>query len=109
MYDSLSVGRCGCKRDSRDSQSNRKQRDLTDLRWGVVHGDRNATRIRDLMLDCMVAITLADGEIEEPELQTMAQVYAELMAIEPDLAELRAREEDIQRQVAGAVSAPWTR
>lgn len=104
MYDSLSGGRSGCKRDPRDSQNNRKQRDLSDLRWGVVHGDRNATRIRDLMLDCMVAITLADGEIEEPELQTMAQVYAELMAVEPDLAELRARAEDTQRQVAGAVS-----
>jgi len=105
MYDSLSGGRSGCKRDPRDSQNNRKQRDLSDLRWGVVHGDRNATRIRDLMLDCMVAITLADGEIEEPELETMAQVYAELMAIEPELAELRARAEDTQRQVAGAVSA----
>ena len=105
MYDSLSGGRSGCKRDPRDSQSNRKQRDLSDLRWGVVHGDRNATRIRDLMLDCMVAITLADGEIEEPELETMAQVYAELMAIEPDLAELRARAEDTQRRVAGAESA----
>jgi tellurite resistance protein len=53
----------------------------------------------------MVAITLADGEIEEPELETMAQVYAELMAIEPELAELRARAEDTQRQVAGAESA----
>ena len=105
MYDSLSGGRSGCKRDPRDSQNNRKQRDLSDLRWGVVHGDRNATRIRDLMLDCMVAITLADGEIEEPELQTMAEVYAELMAVEPELAELRARAEDTQRQVAGAESA----
>jgi glutaminase len=105
MYDSLSGGRSGCKRDPRDSQNNRKQRDLSDLRWGVVHGDRNATRIRDLMLDCMVAITLADGEIEEPELLTMAQVYAELMAIEPDLAELRALAEDAQQQLAGAESA----
>jgi len=33
MYDSLSGGRSGCKRDPRDSQNNRKQRDLTDLRW----------------------------------------------------------------------------
>lgn len=105
MYDSLSGGRSGCKRDPRDSQNNRKQRDLSDLRWGVVHGDRNAIRIRDLMVDCMISITLADGEIEESELETMAVVYTELMGVRPDLDELRSKAGTIQRQVAGVSSA----
>ena len=84
IYDSLSGGRSGCKRDPRASQHNRKQRDLSDLRWAVSHGDRYATKVRDLMLDCMVAITLADGEIEAPEIASMAEAYAEIMGEQPD-------------------------
>jgi tellurite resistance protein len=90
MYDSLSGGRSGCKRDPRASQHNRKQKDLSDLRWAVSHGDRYAIKVRDLMLDCMVAITLADGEIEQPEIASMAEAYAEIMGQRPDQAELGA-------------------
>lgn len=98
MYDSLSGGRSGCKRDPRASQNSRKQRDLSDLRWAVSHGDRYATKVRDLVLECMVAITLADGEIEAPEIVSMAETYAEMMGQLPAHAELetlaRARQEE---------------
>jgi glutaminase len=90
MYDSLSGGRSGCKRDPRESQANRKQRDLSDLRWGVVCGDQSAIRVRDLMLVSMVAITLADGDIEEPEIDAMAEIYGELMAEPLDRSVLQA-------------------
>ena len=59
IYVSLSGGRSGCKRDPRASQHNHKQQDSIDLRWAISQGDRYATKERDLMLDCMVAITLA--------------------------------------------------
>ena len=88
IYDSLSGGRTGCKRDPRASQHSRRQRDLTDLRWAVSHGDRYAVKVKDLMLDCMVSISLADGEIEASELEIMADVFAELMDQRPDPAEL---------------------
>ena len=88
MYDSLSGGRSGCKRDPRASQQSRKQRDLSDLRWAVSYGDRYATKVRDLMLDCMISITLADGEIEEPEIVSMAEAYAEIMGQIPDHQDL---------------------
>lgn len=88
MYDSLSGGRSGCKRDPRESQSNRKQRDLSDLRWGVLCGDRSALLVRDLMLSSMVAITLADGDIEDPEIDAMARIFSELMGQPPDRREL---------------------
>ena len=90
MYDSLSGGRSGCKRDPRASQHSRKQRDLSDLRWAVSHGDRYASKVRDLILDCMISITLADGEIEEPEIVSMAEAYAEIMGDQPDHQELYA-------------------
>jgi len=90
MYDSLSGGRSGCKKDPRASQHNRKQRDLSDLRWAVSHGDRYATKVRDLVLACMISITLADGEIEEPEIEGMAEAYAEIMGQPPEQGELRA-------------------
>ena len=90
MYDSLSGGRSGCKRDPRASQQSRKQRDLSDLRWAVSHGDRYAGKVRDLMLACMISITLADGEIEEPEIVSMAEAYAEIMGQRPDHQELYA-------------------
>jgi tellurite resistance protein len=106
IYDSLSGGRSGCKRDPRASQHNRKQRDLTDLRWAVSHGDRYATKVRDLMLDCMVAITLADDEIEAPEIASMAEAYAEIMGERPDTQELQALAEATQTQALGA-EAPF--
>jgi glutaminase len=84
MYDSLSGGRSGCKRDPRESQSQRKQRDLSDLRWGALCGDRSALLVRERMIRCMLAITLADGEIEDPEIDTMLTIYSELMGVPPD-------------------------
>jgi len=90
VYDSLSGGRSGCKRDPRASQHSRKQRDLSDLRWAASHGDRYALKVRDLVLHCMISITLADGEIEEPEIASMVEAYAEIMGQRPDLQELHA-------------------
>lgn len=83
-------GGSGCKRDPRASQHSSKQRDLSDLRWAVSHGDRYACKVRDLMLACMISITLADGEIEEPEIACMADAYAELMGERPDPQGLHA-------------------
>ena len=90
VYDSLSGGRSGCKRDPRASQHGRKQKDLSDLRWAVSHGDRYALKVRDLMLECMIAITLADGQIEQPEIQSIADTFARIMGQQPDQAELHA-------------------
>ena len=90
VYDSLSGGHTGCKRDPRASQHQRKQRDLSDLRWAVSHGDRYATKVRDLLLACMIDITLADGDIEESELAAMADTCAEIMGERPDPEELHA-------------------
>ena len=100
MYDSLSSGRSGCKRDPREAQTNRKQRDLSDLRWGVVCGDRIALQVRDRMLRCMLAITLADGEIEDPEIEAMRQVYSELMGEPPEHATLMAQAEAMAAEIA---------
>ena len=85
MYDSLSGGRTGCKRDPRASQNSRKKRDLSDLCWAVSYGDLYATKVRDLMLDCMLSICLADGEIKPQEIQSMAAAYAEIMGQPADL------------------------
>lgn len=92
-YDSLSGGRSGCKRDPREAQVHRPQRDLGDLRWGALCGDRTALQVRDRLLEAMVAISLADGAIEEPEITAMAQVYSELMGHTPPLDQLRTRAE----------------
>jgi glutaminase len=105
IYDSLSGGRTGCKRDPRASQHNRKQRDLSDLRWAVSHGDRYALKVRDLLLESMVAITLADGEIEEPEIVTMAETYAEIMGHPPEHGELQAMALSRQSQIE-AIGSP---
>ena len=102
MYDSLSSGRSGCKRDPREAQTNRKQRDLSDLRWGVVCGDRIALQVRDLMLRCMLAITLADGEIEDPEIAVMRQIVTELMGEAPEHSQLQAAAEAMAREMASA-------
>lgn len=104
MYDSISSGRSGCKRDPRESQTNRKQRDLSDLRWAVVCGDRSAVRVRDRMLTCMLAITLADGEIEDPEIDTMLEIYRELMGESLDRAELQAAAETMAAELGSGPS-----
>jgi len=85
MYDSLSGGRTGCKRDPRASQNSRKKRDLSDLCWAVSYGDLYATKVRDLILDCMLSICLVDGEIKPQEIQSMAAAYAEIMGQPADL------------------------
>lgn len=90
MYDSLSGGRSGCKRDPRESQLNRKQRDLSDLQMGVRCGDQTALLVRERMLRCMLAITLADGEIEAPEIEAMTSIAGELLGQPPERAELEA-------------------
>ena len=102
MYDSLSGGRSGCKRDPRASQHSRKQRDLTDLRWAVSYGDRQAIKVRDLMLDCMIAITLADGEIEDPEIMSMVEVYTEIMGEQPALDQFRVKVLSSQQEATAA-------
>ncbi|MCX5968357.1 MAG: glutaminase A [Cyanobacteria bacterium] len=105
IYDSLSGGRSGCKRDPRASQHNRKQRDLGDLRWAVSHGDRYAIKVRDLLLECMIAITLADGEIEEPEIVIMAETYTEIMGHQPQPGELQAMAESRQSEIEAVGSS----
>ena len=108
IYDSLSGGRTGCKRDPRASQHNRKQRDLSELRWAVSHGDRYALKVRDLVLECMIAITLADGEIEEPEIAIIAETYTEIMGHQPPQGELQAMAESHQSELeAGGSSRPF--
>lgn len=85
MYDSLSGGRTGCKRDPRASQNSRKKRDLSDLCWAVSYGDLYATKVRDLMLDCMLSICLADGSVDLQEIQIMAAAYSEIIGQPADL------------------------
>lgn len=102
VYDSLSGGRTGCKLDPRESQHNRKQRDLSDLKWALSHGDRYARNVRDLLLRVMVDICLADGEVEEPELQAIAQNLDEMIGARVPAQELRAMA--LNRQADGAHS-----
>lgn len=104
VYDSLSGGRSGCKRDPRASQHSRKQKDLSDLRWAVSHGDRYALKVRDLMLECMIAITLADGQIEQAEVQSIADTFARIMGQQTDQAELHSLAMARQEQSAQADS-----
>ena len=79
IYDNLSGGRTGCKRDPRESQSNRKKRDLSDLQWGAQNGDLYANKVKELSVDCMISICIADGEIEDAEIQSITDAYAEIM------------------------------
>jgi uncharacterized tellurite resistance protein B-like protein len=104
QYDSLSGGRSGCKRDPRDSQASRRQRDLSDLRWGALCGDRSALRVRDQLLACMLAATLADGAIQEAEIDAMAAVYTDLMGHPPDPTALRQAAAAMARQAAAGSS-----
>jgi glutaminase len=90
IYDNLSGGHTGCKRDPRASQHDRKERDLSELRWAVSYGDRYAIRVRDLMLACMVDVCLADGEIGEAEIATIAATSSAIMGEPADPGELRS-------------------
>jgi glutaminase len=104
VYDNLSGGHSGCKRDPRVARKQRKQADLSDLRWGISHGDRTALRVRDLILSCMIDISLADGELEAPELEMMAAIHAELIGVPPAPGALEALAR--QRELPFASQAP---
>lgn len=105
VYDNLSGGRSGCKRDPRVSRRERKQADLGDLRWGISHGDRNALLVRDLILRCMVDISLADGELESEELAMMAQVHQELIGEPPAEGALESLADSRSASAAAAPAA----
>jgi glutaminase len=107
QYDSLSGGRSGCKHDPRESQAQRRQRDLRDLRWGALCGDRTALRVRDLLIDTMVALSLVDGAIEDPEMSAMGQVYGQLMGSPPELDHLRAQVDGAVQRVGAATGTPF--
>lgn len=106
VYDSLSGGRTGCKRDPRASQHLRKQRDLSDLRWAVAYGDAYAIRVRDLVMDCMVDITLADGAIDAAELAAIAATSSAIMGAAPQPGEL---ERLVAEHQAERGSSPFAR
>lgn len=90
MYDSLSGGRTGCKRDPRASQRTRKARDISDLQWAVGYGDRYATKVANLTLDAMVSLSLADGSIDESEISMIAHTYTEIMGQPADAETLKS-------------------
>ncbi len=90
LYDSLSGGRSGCKHDPRASQKNRKQSDMSVLRWAISYGDLYAVKVRDLILECMISISLADGDLEESEINTIRGIYADIMGSPPSYDEFWA-------------------
>lgn len=94
MYDSLSGGQTGCKRDPRASQRNQKKRDLSDLRWAVGYGDLYATMVADLTVDCMLSLSMADASIDDVELDAIAETYTEIMGQPADRARLKALAEE---------------
>jgi len=93
VYDSLSGGRTGCKLDPRESQHNRKQRDLSDLQWALTHGDRYAKKAYDLLLTSMIDISLSDGELEDAELTVIAHSLEAILGSTVAIDELRAQAE----------------
>jgi glutaminase len=103
MYDNLSGGNSGGKRDPRASRQ-RKHQDLSDLRWGIVYGDTKALLVRDLILHCIVDISLADGELEASELTVMERIYQELMETpaEPGAFEALAKARSLPDQQPAA-------
>lgn len=90
MYDSFSSGRTGCKQDPRESQHNRKQRDLSDLRWAMSFGDVYAIKVRDLALACMIDICVADGDIEDNEIAVIASSLEDMIGSKVQISELTA-------------------
>lgn len=78
MFDSLSGGKTGCKLDPRESQHNLKHRDLSDIRWALSYGDRYASKIYDLAVTSIVDMCLADGDIEDSELDAIENVLEEI-------------------------------
>jgi tellurite resistance protein len=112
MYDNLSGGCSGGKRDLRTSRQ-RKHQDLSDLRWGIVYGDTKALLVRDLILHCIVDISLADGELEASELAVMERIYQELMQTpaEPGVFEALAKARSLpdQQPAHAHATSPFAR
>ncbi|MEB3361793.1 MAG: glutaminase A [Synechococcaceae cyanobacterium] len=106
VYDNLSGGHSGCKRDPRVSRKQRKQADLSDLRWGISHGDRSALRVRDLILACLIDISLADGELESQEIEVMNRIYAELIGEPPAQGALEKLAQQRSSEPAAQVAKP---
>ena len=106
VYDSLSGGRTGCKQDPRESRQLRRQRDLADLGWAFSHGDRHAALVRELILQTMVDICLADGAVEEPEIAAIVAAHRAILALPLEPAEVRrlAGERRAAAALPGAVS-----
>lgn len=102
VYDSLSGGRTGCKLDPRESQHNRKQRDLSDLKWALSHGDRHARNVCELLLQVMMDISLADGDVEDPELRVISQNLDEMIGAQVSVQQLQSL--SLERQAEGANS-----
>ena len=63
---------------------------MSDLRWALSHGDLYAAKVRDLILECMISVSLADGELEETELKMIGDIHAQIMGVQPDHSELKA-------------------
>lgn len=102
MYDSLSGGRSGCKHDPRASQKNRKKSDMSDLRWVLTYGDLYAAKVRDLILECMISVSLADRELEETEIKMIGDIYTEILGVHPNNSELKSLALSKQERAAQA-------
>jgi len=104
VYDSLSGGRTGCKQDPRESGQLRRQRDLAALGWAYRHGDRHAVLVRELILQTMVDLCLADGAIEEPEIAAISAAHHAILALplEPDEVRCLAAARQAAAALAGA-------
>ncbi len=107
MYDSLSSGRTGCKQDPRESQHNRKQRDLSDFRWALSYGDVYATKVRDLALACMIDMCLADGDIDEREIFIIASALEDMVGSPVEISELTALANQRQLDVLATQDSPF--
>lgn len=107
MYDSLSGGRTGCKFDPRESQHNQKQRDLSDIRWALSYGDRYASKIYDLAMTTMIDISLADGDIEDSELDVIKSVLEEIVGSKIARSELRELALSRQSKALAEIVSPF--
>ena len=107
VYDSLSGGRTGCKQDPRESQRNRKHRDLSDLRWALSYGDRYASKVRDLALTSMIDICLGDGDIEDSELAVIASTLEDIVGSPIEVSELESLARNRQSQALASAIPPF--
>ena len=75
---------------------------MSDLRWALSHGDLYAAKVRDLILECMISVSLADGELEEAELNMVGNIYTEILGLQPNHSELKALALSKQERVTEA-------